>query len=102
MVNELVQLARGLAYSHPILCYSFVFLMSYLESFAFVGLVMPGAAFAFSVGLMAYHGILNIYYSIFAGAIGAIMADFSSFFSGKVYKRQKNIFKTLQKNTLST
>lgn len=80
MVNELVQLARGLAYSHPILCYSFVFLMSYLESFAFVGLVMPGAAFAFSVGLMAYHGILNIYYSIFAGAIGAIMADFSSFF----------------------
>ena len=87
---------KSFAVEHAFWSYFFVFLMAYLESFAFVGLVMPGAGFAFSVGLMAYHGVFNIYYLIVSGFIGAVLADISSFFLAKCL-RDKKIFILLKK-----
>lgn len=97
MITELVDLVKSLAQTHAFLCYTFVFLISYLESFAFVGLIMPGAGFAFSVGLMAYHNILNIFFCILSGAIGAILADLSSFFLAKYLRDKRAFFKIKQK-----
>ena len=96
MIDKFLELAKSFAVEHAFWSYFFVFLMAYLESFAFVGLVMPGAGFAFSVGLMAYHGVFNIYYLIVSGFIGAVLADISSFFLAKCL-RDKKIFILLKK-----
>ncbi len=96
MLNNLLELTRNLAREHIFLCYVVVFLMSYLESFAFVGLIMPGAGFAFSVGILAYHHVFNIYYLMVAGCIGAILADISSFFLAR-YVRDRDFFSWIEK-----
>ncbi len=96
MVENILNIAKSLALHHPLWCYFFVFLVSFMESFAFIGLVMPGAGFAFGVGVMAYHRIFNIIYVIIAGGIGAVVADILSFLLAK-FIREKEIFFKIQK-----
>ncbi len=71
--------------THSLYVYFFIFLVSFSESFAFVGLVVPGAVFAVSAGYLAYKGYFNLYLLMFAGAMGAIGADVASYYLGKVY-----------------
>lgn len=95
-MDHLIQIVKSLSQNHAFLCYLVVFLVSYLESFAFVGLIMPGAGFAFSIGIMAYHGFFNLSYLIIAGAIGAILADISSFYLA-IFLKDKSVLLWLKK-----
>ncbi len=79
MEERLLSILKELTQKQMLLSYLFVFITSYLESFAFVGLIMPGAGIAVTLGYLASRGILNIYPVMLAGALGAITADISSF-----------------------
>ncbi len=71
--------------SHQTYVCFFVFLVSFSESFAFVGLVVPGAVFALSAGFLAYKGYFELTPLIVAGSAGAILADIASYYLGKYY-----------------
>ncbi len=65
---------------HQNLIYGAIFIISFFESFAFIGEFVPGAVFMAGSGYIASKGIINIYIAIFIASIGAIFADISSFF----------------------
>ncbi len=65
---------------HPTAANALVFAVAFLESFAFVGLVVPGAAFAVSAGLLASRGVYSLPPLIISGAAGAIAADLASYY----------------------
>ncbi len=96
MEERILTFLRDVAERQIWLSYVVVFLTSYLESFAFVGLIMPGAGIAVSLGYLASRGILNIYMVMLVGAIGAITADISSFLLAQVI-RNTNIFSFIEK-----
>ncbi len=82
--------------------YIFIFAVAFSESFAFVGLVVPGAAIVVTAGFLASKGYFNIYWIIIFAVSGAILADIASFFIGeryfryisktKIYTKHKNYF----------
>jgi membrane protein DedA with SNARE-associated domain len=67
---------------HSLYVYLLIFLISFSESFAFIGLVVPGAAFAVSSGFLAYKGYFSIYMLIIYAIFGAVLADIASFYLG--------------------
>jgi membrane protein DedA with SNARE-associated domain len=74
------------AVSHySVLAYAVVFGVAFLESFAFIGLVVPGAVFAVSAGFFASRGMLSLSALIISGAVGAILADLASFYLASRY-----------------
>lgn len=87
---------------HSLYIYVFIFFISFFESFAFVGLIVPGAVFVVTSGFLAYEGYFNIYYLIAFAVCGAILADIASYFIGekyylyvtslKIYKKYQNYF----------
>ncbi|WP_457571691.1 DedA family protein [Desulfovulcanus sp.] len=70
---------------YRLLAYLVVFGVSFLESFAFIGLIVPGAVFAASAGILAFRGILDIYSVMIAAILGAILADLASFYLARGY-----------------
>ncbi|MBT8764319.1 DedA family protein [Desulfohalobiaceae bacterium Ax17] len=70
---------------YSLLAYIVIFAVAFLESFAFIGLLIPGTVFAASVGILAAHGVLEIYFVIIAGSLGAILADLASFYLARLY-----------------
>jgi membrane protein DedA with SNARE-associated domain len=82
--------------------YLLIFLISFSESFAFIGLAVPGAAFAVSAGFLAYKGYFSIYILVTFAIFGAILADIASFYLGiysfdgfkksQMYRKYKTYF----------
>ncbi len=97
MEEKLISILRELAHKQLLLSYVFVFITSYLESFAFVGLIMPGAGIAITLGYLASRGILDIYPVMAAGAAGAIVADISSFYLALLIKDSR-IFSVIKQH----
>lgn len=62
--------------------YWFIFLISFLESLAFVGSIVPGAVIIVFMGLLSSQGYLDIGNLIWFAAIGAIMGDGLSYYLG--------------------
>jgi undecaprenyl-diphosphatase len=67
--------------------YWIVFLVSVLESLAFVGLFVPGTFFLVAVGALCSKGILDVGDVIWFSALGAIAGDGISFYLGRRGKR---------------
>jgi len=65
--------------------YIFIFIVSFLESFAFLGLIVPGAAIVVTAGLLAAKGYFSIYWLMVFAVFGAVLADLASFILGKKY-----------------
>lgn len=55
--------------------YLIIFLSAFLESSAFVGLIIPGETIVVISGFLAYHGYLNIWDCVLIAAAGAVMGD---------------------------
>ncbi len=78
--------------NNPAVLYVAVFLVSFLESFAFVGEFVPGAFFIVGSGYIASKGIINIYLTITLAVLGAILADVVSYVLAlKLYEDIKDI-----------
>ncbi len=65
--------------------YLFVFVVAFLESFAFLGLLVPGAAVVVSIGFLASKGYFDVCRIVGFAVVGAILADIVSFFMGNKY-----------------
>jgi len=77
--------------------YLVIFLVSFLESLAFVGLFIPGTTFMVFVGFLASKGFFNIPELFIVAVAGAIAGDALSFFLGShsnvVFSAKSKIFK---------
>ena len=71
--------------SSSLYVYIFIFTVSFLESFAFLGLIVPGAAIVVTAGLLSAKGYFNIYWLMAFAVFGAVLADLASFVLGKKY-----------------
>jgi membrane protein DedA with SNARE-associated domain len=65
---------------HAWIVYAVTFSVAFLESFAFVGLVVPGAVFAVTAGFIAGRGHLSLTILLGCGSLGAILADVASYY----------------------
>ena len=79
-MDSVLAFVSSLAEKHGAFFYLIVFFVSFFESFFLIGEFVPGAAFAVGSGYAASKGILNIYALVVFGCLGAIAADFASFF----------------------
>ncbi|HDL53416.1 MAG TPA: phosphatase PAP2 family protein [Proteobacteria bacterium] len=70
---------------HALLVYIFIFVVAFSESFAFVGLFVPGAVFAVTAGFLAARGLFDFQALALAGAAGAVLADLASYYLARFY-----------------
>jgi len=80
-INSFFQLLS----QHYIIAYGVIFSVTFLESFAFIGLVVPGTLFAVSAGFFASKGMFNLLTLIITASFGAILADLASYYLGHFY-----------------
>ncbi len=74
--------------------YWLVLLISFAESIAFIGTILPGTTLVVFAGLLAARGHFNVVILILFAAVGAILGDGLSYFLGT---RGKNFFKNENK-----
>jgi membrane protein DedA with SNARE-associated domain len=71
---------------HPIIAYTAVFLVSFSESLALVGLLVPGTVIMFGVGAIVAAGSLGLKLVLVLAAAGAIAGDGVSYWLGRHYQ----------------
>ncbi len=78
--------------NHPNLAGLAIFLTSFAESLAFVGLIMPGAALMLSAGALIATGALSFWPTMAWATCGAVLADGISFWLGHRFKQRIRSF----------
>lgn len=68
---------------YSIIAYSLILALSFLESFAFLGIIVPGTTLVVALGFLASQGISQIGILFVFSTIGAILGDSLSFYLGK-------------------
>jgi undecaprenyl-diphosphatase len=63
--------------------YYLLFLMTFLETSAFLGLLVPGESVVVIAGLLAARGTLNLGDAIWVASLGAIFGDTTGYFIGR-------------------
>ncbi len=80
------------------LVYWVMLLISFLESFAFVGLIIPGTSLIVFAGVLSSQKIIKLGGLVVAVAVGGILGDAASFYLGKKgtkwFSTNNRIFKT--------
>jgi undecaprenyl-diphosphatase len=78
--------------------YLLVFLISFVESIAFIGLAIPGTVFNIFIGFLAGKGMFDIFDLFWFAIAGAILGDGASFYLGKrakyLFHPENRIFKS--------
>lgn len=64
------------------LSYGVVFLVSFLESLAFVGFFIPGGTFVVFLGFLSAQGFFNPVFLIISAIVGAVLGDGLSYYLG--------------------
>ena len=85
MYDLLVNLTSWIT-SHPNLAGLAIFISSFAESLAFVGLIIPGAALMLTTGALIATGALSFWPTMGWAVCGAILADGLSFWLGHHFK----------------
>ncbi|AEH39682.1 hypothetical protein BCTU_091 [Buchnera aphidicola (Cinara tujafilina)] len=67
-----------------------VFIMSFLESLALIGLVLPGLVIMGSFGTLIGNGQLNFYHAWICSALGCIIGDIFSYYFGIKFRNKIN------------
>jgi len=68
--------------------YALLFLAPFLESSAFVGVLVPGESVVVLAGFLASHGYLELYNCMIVIALGAILGDSTGYALGKAFGRE--------------
>lgn len=74
-----------------------IFLISFFESLALIGLVLPGAILMASIGAMIGSKQISLYPAWIAGTIGCLLGDWLSYYIGWQFKKSLNKSKILTK-----
>lgn len=72
-------------YFHPHWALLLTFIVSFSESLAFIGSIVPGSVTMTAVGILAGSGIMRIDLTLIAAILGAIVGDGISYAIGKIY-----------------
>jgi undecaprenyl-diphosphatase len=72
---------------HPGWIALIIAVIAFIESFAIVGLIMPGVAMLYVAAFAAGSGLLDVWSSLAAAIVGAVLGDGSSFLLGHYYKQ---------------
>ncbi|PIR04206.1 MAG: hypothetical protein COV59_03415 [Candidatus Magasanikbacteria bacterium CG11_big_fil_rev_8_21_14_0_20_39_34] len=87
----------ALIQSFSIFGYLIIFFLAFFESFAFIGLIIPGSVAVIVGGFLVAQGTLDIGDLFFFATAGAILGDSFSFYMGKkgliTFKEENKIFK---------
>jgi len=73
---------------HSALAYGAIFLISFSESLALVGLIIPGTVIMFGVGAVVATGSLGLKPTMILAAAGAITGDGVSYWLGRHYQEE--------------
>ena len=68
--------------------YIIIFLVTFFESAAFTGFVLPGETFVIFVGFLAARRYLSLKYTLIAVGAGALLGDNTGYFIGKQLGRK--------------
>ncbi|MBI5045846.1 MAG: DedA family protein [Candidatus Niyogibacteria bacterium] len=74
-----------------ILGYALIFVVSLVESLAFVGLAVPGTLILLMVGILVSQGFLDLFDSAVFVTLGAILGDIVSFILGRKFSSPNKI-----------
>ncbi len=91
MHDVLLQLSSWLT-SHPYSAGFIIFLSSFAESLAFVGLIMPGSVLMLAAGALIADGALSFWPTMAWAVCGAVFADGLSFWLGHHFKERIHSF----------
>ena len=75
-----------------------IFLVTFLESLALVGLLLPGTVMMASVGALIGSGQVDLYLAWAAGGIGCFLGDWISYFIGRAFKGPLHRWSFLKKH----
>lgn len=67
----------------PLIILISILLVSFLESFALLGILVPGVVLLFSLAALANALAIPMLHVLFFAAVGAMLGDFSSYFLGR-------------------
>jgi len=70
---------------HPTIAYPTIFFISFSESLALIGLLVPGTALMIGIGAFVGNGALSLPTTLLVAMIGAVVGDGISFWLGKHY-----------------
>lgn len=73
-------------------------IVSFLESLALVGLLLPGIVFMSTLGTLIGNGQLSFYPAWTSGTIGCLLGDWISYYIGLYFKHSLHNFNILKKN----
>ena len=79
---DFVQPITAWLYSHPHWALDITFLISFSESLAIIGSIVPGSVTMTAIGILAGSGVMRIDVTLVAATAGAIMGDSASYFMG--------------------
>lgn len=91
-MHELLSTLTTWIITHPNLAGFVIFLSSFAESLAFVGLLMPGALLMLTAGAMIATGALSFWSTMGWAVCGAVFADGFSFWLGHRFKDRIRYF----------
>jgi len=72
-------------YAHPDWALLIAFLMAFAESLAIVGSIIPGGVTMTAIGILAGSGVMNIWLTLVAAAVGAVAGDSASYALGYIF-----------------
>ncbi len=81
LIDELRPIVHWVSH-HPYVGLGFAFVISFLESLAIVGIIVPGSVFMTAIGTLVGSGILPFWATLIWAAFGAIVGDVLSFWLG--------------------
>ncbi len=85
---ELFQQLLQWVSAHPGWAGMVVFLTSFVESLAIVGVIVPGVAILFTIGALIGAGALEFWHMVAWAVAGAVLGDGLSYWVGKHYQQQ--------------
>ncbi len=78
-------------HAHPHWAGLFVLVVSALESFLVVGLIVPGTVVMFGIGAMIAAGSMPLLPTLIFAAVGAVLGDGTSYFIGRYYHQRLRV-----------
>ncbi|WP_188883521.1 DedA family protein, partial [Alicyclobacillus cellulosilyticus] len=75
-------------YANPHWALFFTFLISFTESLAIIGSIIPGSVTMTAIGILAGSGVMRIDLTLLAAAAGAVAGDGASYLLGSIFKHR--------------
>ncbi|WP_133130459.1 VTT domain-containing protein [Legionella yabuuchiae] len=75
-------------YANPHWALFFTFLISFTESLAIIGSIIPGSVTMTAIGILAGSGVMRIDLTLFAAILGAVAGDSASYLLGSKFKHR--------------